>query len=1357
MSLTDFSEPQPSLAWQFESSNVDSVTSLQPSAQVSPGPAQLQGGATLVTTVAGVSNTAVYFPGTAGSYMNLGTSSPTEFNIGSSNLFIETWMYINSVPTDYTPIIANGPTGLGSSQENWGLQFVAFTATPAFFSNNKSVASSITPSLGTWVHISASYNTLTSTAYIFVNGEAAGSVSGVITRFRTGITVIGIYPQLYTSQYSNMYIRDLRVVQGGVVPVATFTPLASAPFSYASPGYVPNMGTTVFTLLGQFVTYVPGKFGSAIKLTNPVNANTEYISYPIPTIRIEEAGFSCACWVNFQALPPNNYQGYFLNFYGSTSTGLALNLPTIYALLDYATSKIVLVYYVANDTFMIPTDYVVSLNTWYHFAFTIYGGYVRMYINGTQTTNPRTYDATTYANLNINTRFNLGNSVLGGYSVSFTIDDLRVYQSALTAAQVRSIYTQSGAPASNFRVMPQPRLAWDFNGTTTDYVTGLVPTSIGGSPTYVAGKYIQGLNFPNSINTGTSNPTNNVVYTVSLNATIGFTFAFWVNFNVGGIFAQQILSLANAAGSRVFWTYLNNSNRLICGGAPGDLAFPTITLSTGIWYHIALVVVGGNRTAYINGQSTTSATTFTGTAEKFSIGGDVWLSNFSAWCSYDDLRVYNSALSSSQIQTIYNQQGVPGRGVASNDAYITSGLVAYYDTQNLRYPNSVSGTTWYDISGNGRSVTIRPGSSYNSSGKYITFDGTVNSGTTVAQSGQSLTRWTVMCAFMQTANGTSFARVAGSSPAYDAGEIALYGQALAFNPPENSAWTTTSFTTTYNVWYHMCVAFDTTTTGVVDAWVYINGALVNSYTIDGTVESLTGYTIGARNDFNNEAMIGRMSLFAIYNRVLSPSEVSANYEFYKKTQIPTYLPVQLTGAPLFNQLSQSAASSAVGAFSLRAVNGVTAKAVQVRAVPSGASSPSVFSIIGNQFSAPDQSPTPPDTSVSGQTSYNGTNQYTRINPLALTPGTTGLTISMAFKLNSRNNTLFKLNAPYPSLTIEFASTSSNISVIEYLPAAGTQVWFCNVAYTTSTNVYISLVISGTTAKTFVNNTLFNTSTLRSAMSNATNYDLYGVGSWNGGGYANMTLYDLRIQNTIIPDSSFAAQDFYADERGNLLTAPVVGTTLQNWLGGATGYVTKWYDQSGTNHAIQDTAANQPIIQKATKGPGYMVNFNGTSQFVTLSASYNFLNGTNITVNAVALRTATVTLPNYIIGTNSPTASYQRFFLGFNSDTSFAMPVTGNPPAVTIPAYNASSEPVTYMTGGLTPSRVLYKNDTLGGTDVDTTLLSVPPGYSYSIGYTVGAATYYYRGNLFELLIFTSALNQAQVTQVYQNQLSAYGT
>lgn len=58
----------------------------------------------------------------------------------------------------------------------------------------------------------------------------------------------------------------------------------------------------------------------------------------------------------------------------------------------------------------------------------------------------------------------------------------------------------------------------------------------------------------------------------------------------------------------------------------------------------------------------------------------------------------------------------------------------------------------------------------------------------------------------------------------------------------------------------------------------------------------------------------------------------------------------------------------------------------------------------------------------------------------------------------------------------------------------------------------------------------------------------------------------------------ATQDFYADRLGNLLTAPVTGQTLSRWLGGATGYVATWYDQSGKgNHMSCSSTGIQPKI------------------------------------------------------------------------------------------------------------------------------------------------------------------------------------
>jgi hypothetical protein len=65
-------------------------------------------------------------------------------------------------------------------------------------------------------------------------------------------------------------------------------------------------------------------------------------------------------------------------------------------------------------------------------------------------------------------------------------------------------------------------------------------------------------------------------------------------------------------------------------------------------------------------------------------------------------------------------------------------------------------------------------------------------------------------------------------------------------------------------------------------------------------------------------------------------------------------------------------------------------------------------------------------------------------------------------------------------------------------------------------------------------------------------------------------------------SDNATQDFYGDIDGNLTTViganTRLGTTLVDWLNGATGYVTKMYDQSGQGRDLsQTTTSAQPTI------------------------------------------------------------------------------------------------------------------------------------------------------------------------------------
>lgn len=239
----------------------------------------------------------------------------------------------------------------------------------------------------------------------------------------------------------------------------------------------------------------------------------------------------------------------------------------------------------------------------------------------------------------------------------------------------------------------------------------------------------------------------------------------------------------------------------------------------------------------------------------------------------------------------------------------------------------------------------------------------------------------------------------------------------------------------------------------------------------------------------------------------------------------------------------------------------------------------------------------------------------------------------------------------------------------------------------------------------------------------------------------------------------ATQDFYADLGSNLTTTS--SQSLSSWLGGATGYVHTWYDQSGANnHAVQTTVANQPVIQVSTKGPGYMVSFNGTSQYVTLTSAGNtLLNGIDFTLNTVTQRTAAKSTINYVFGTNTQNGNFQNVGIGFDNDTTLSplgnLTNTGGT-QLTIAGYSGAGS-ARYITGTVIPTRAGYSNATLIGTNTNAGLLQVPSGGTYSIGYVRnGQNFFYYTGNVFELLIFSGGFSQSDVTNLYNNQFAVFG-
>lgn len=242
-------------------------------------------------------------------------------------------------------------------------------------------------------------------------------------------------------------------------------------------------------------------------------------------------------------------------------------------------------------------------------------------------------------------------------------------------------------------------------------------------------------------------------------------------------------------------------------------------------------------------------------------------------------------------------------------------------------------------------------------------------------------------------------------------------------------------------------------------------------------------------------------------------------------------------------------------------------------------------------------------------------------------------------------------------------------------------------------------------------------------------------------------------------SDNATQDFWADRRGNLLTAPVTGQTLGNWLGGSTGNVVTWYDQSGSGrHATGTQATIRP-----TSNVNQQWAVNPTNGGLSVAGGA-FLNGTDFTIVCTTKRLGTQGNDGvYGYGSNSSWVSQASVPTTYGNNTRFAlvMPNAGSTDvrfndssfsaafssnANVLPSsFVAATEPAITTAVTLTGSQQrMYINGTANGLPIST-LTQVTA--NASTGLTIGTVNYYgnFLGEIGELIIFNSALSAADIS------------
>ena len=190
-----------------------------------------------------------------------------------------------------------------------------------------------------------------------------------------------------------------------------------------------------------------------------------------------------------------------------------------------------------------------------------------------------------------------------------------------------------------------------------------------------------------------------------LNGSSAMSASIWFRFegSLGG--TTNIIMSSVASGTTSGWyMWLNSATNIqygIAGGTAKDYTMSAI--SSGTWYHLAVVHDGTNATLYLDGSSlgTQSVSALPSSfGDVFNLGR--WVANSYYYNGYaDEVSIYDSALSASDITAIYNS-GTPADISSLNP-------VAWY---RMGDNDSGSGTTITDQGSGGNDGTLNNGPTF---------------------------------------------------------------------------------------------------------------------------------------------------------------------------------------------------------------------------------------------------------------------------------------------------------------------------------------------------------------------------------------------------------------------------------------------------------------------------------------------------------------------------------------------------------------------------------------------------------------------------------------------------------------------
>ena len=710
-------------------------------------------------------------------------------------------------------------------------------------------------SADTWYVLKARVNGSNNTFY--VNGTSIGSSASSASLTPFSDLTIGLGAISTTVQYDDVRVRKYASTDPSAGTPAT-EEKSSGPVGYWS--FDEGYGTTANDGSGQGNDGTLGNYsktnpswqnesscvsGKCLNFNGDAN-NGSYVNTGIVEGLAEATDITISAWINQKQLH-GDYQSVSSDQWTKYWFGLNLNSQDLSFCIKKTDNNMV-----CSGTHTMPTS-----NDW-HYVVGVASetsGYVRLYVDGVQVKNVDSSFAIkkTAGNVFIGS---VSNGVAGDYFNGY-IDEPKIYPYARTADQIKQDYNAgvSGMGASTGSAFGGKSDKWMSDGLVGHWKMdeaswGTVSDSSGNGnngtanngATVGVGKFGNGGSFDgvdDYVDVGNSSSIKNFTDKITVSA--------WAKYSAYGGGGQSYSVIA-VKGTP--WTFLmeNPSNKIrfrVTAGGLDKNAADSVAHELNRWYHFVGTYDGQNIKIYKDGilVGTTPATGNLGTNDVTAKIGTYTGSSYNFNGSIDDVRIYNRALTPSEVEGLYN---------------FAPGPVGHWKM------DEGSGTTANDISGNGNhgTLTNMDGSSDWVSGKYgkaLDFDGTDDYVAGSSNLGISGNAQFTMCAWIKWAGSSwssNFPSFMGNN------STGTTNQGLSFTVRDGrpaidfwiNRWRATS-ALSVNTWYYVC---GTKNQGLIStsSKIYINGELVT-----GAVEG----TDTTPNITNSIPIIGRLDATRWFN------------------------------------------------------------------------------------------------------------------------------------------------------------------------------------------------------------------------------------------------------------------------------------------------------------------------------------------------------------------------------------------------------------------------------------------------------------------------------------------------------------